>query len=142
MSSPTDFAIKTDVIIIGAGLTGLSLACQLTRYGIDFVIIEQGERVTPYSKAIGVHDRTIEIYEQLGLAQPAIEQGAIAGIVRLLVGGTVRGELNLSDIGAGMSPYPYLLILEQSKNEKLLYDYLQSHQKTVLWQTELQSFLQ
>ena len=142
MSSPNDSVIKTDVVIIGAGPTGLSLACQLTRYGVDFVMIEKSEGITPYSKAIGVHARTIEIYEQLGLAQPAIEQGAIAGAVRLLVGGTVRGELNLSDIGAGMSPYPYLLILEQSKNEKLLYDYLQSHQKTVLWQTELQSFSQ
>ena len=88
MSSPNDSVIKTDVVIIGAGPTGLSLACQLTRYGVDFVMIEKNKGVTPYSKAIGVHARTIEIYEQLSLAQPAIEQGTIAGAVRLLVGGT------------------------------------------------------
>jgi 2-polyprenyl-6-methoxyphenol hydroxylase-like FAD-dependent oxidoreductase len=45
--------IKTDVVIIGAGPTGLSLACQLIRYGVDFVIVEKNEGVTPYSKAIG-----------------------------------------------------------------------------------------
>lgn len=134
--------IKTDVVVIGAGPTGLSLACQLTRCGVDFVVIEKNEDLTPYSKAIGVHARTLEIYEQIGLAQKAVEQGTIAGNVRLLAGGTVRGELALSNIGAELSPYPYVLMLEQSKNEKLLYDYLQSQQKAVLWRTELQSVSQ
>src|SRR5919198_6369885 len=118
--------IKTDVVIIGAGPTGLSLACQFVRYGIDFVIVEKNEGVTPYSKAIGVHARTLEIYEQIGLAQKAVEQGAIAGKVRLLAGGEVRGEMDLSNIGEGLSPYPFVLVLEQSKNEQLLYEYLQS----------------
>ena len=53
--------IKTEVVIIGAGPTGLSLACQLVRYGVDFVIIDKNEGVTPYSKAIGVHARKLEI---------------------------------------------------------------------------------
>jgi 2-polyprenyl-6-methoxyphenol hydroxylase-like FAD-dependent oxidoreductase len=134
--------IKTDVVIIGAGPTGLSLACQFVRYGIDFVIIERNEGITPYSKAIGVHARTLEIYEQIGLAQKAIEQGAIAGKGRLLAGGEVRGELDFSNIGQGLSPYPYVLLLEQSKNEQLLYEYLKSRRKEVLWKTELESFLQ
>jgi 2-polyprenyl-6-methoxyphenol hydroxylase-like FAD-dependent oxidoreductase len=46
--------INTDLIIIGAGPTGLSLACQCIRYGIDFVVVEKNATVTPYSKAIGV----------------------------------------------------------------------------------------
>jgi 2-polyprenyl-6-methoxyphenol hydroxylase-like FAD-dependent oxidoreductase len=134
--------IKTDVVIIGAGPTGLSLACQLVRYGLDFVVIEKNEGITPYSKALGVHARTLEIYEQIGLARKAIEQGAIAGKGRLLVGGEVRGELDFSNIGQGMSPYPYVLLLEQSKNERLLHEYLQSRRREVLWKTELESFLQ
>ena len=134
--------IKTDVLIIGAGPTGLALACQFVRYGINFVIVETNESVTPYSKAIGVHARTLEIYEQIGLAQKAIEQGAIAGKVRMLAGGKVRSEMDLSNIGEGLSPYPYVLMLEQSKNEQLLYEYLQSRRKEVLWKTELESFSQ
>lgn len=134
--------IKTEVVIIGAGPTGLSLACQFIRYGIDFVIVEKNEGVTPYSKAIGVHARTLEIYEQIGLAQLAIQQGSIAERGRLLVGGEVRAELDFSNIGEGLSPYPYVLMLEQSKNEKLLYEYLQSQGKEVLWRTELESFSQ
>ncbi len=134
--------IKTDVIIVGAGPTGLSLACQFVRYGIDFVVIEKNEGVTPYSKAIGVQARTLEIFDQIDLAQKAVEQGTIAGKARLIINGQVRGELDLSHIGESLSPFPFVLMLEQSKTERLLYDYLQSHQKEVLWKTEVESFSQ
>src|SRR6266498_2049374 len=134
--------IKTDVIVVGAGPSGLSLACQLSRYGIDFVVIEKNEDLTPYSKALGVHARTLEIYEQMGLARKAVEQGSIAGKVRLLEKGEILGEVDLSNIGEGQSFYPYMLVLEQSENERLLYDYLQSLGHDVLWRTELESFSQ
>jgi len=65
--------MKTDVLIIEQVQPDWR-CCQLIRYGIDFVIIEQREGVTAYSKALGVHARTLEIYEQLGLAQQ-VEQG-------------------------------------------------------------------
>ena len=133
---------ETDVIIVGAGPTGLALACQLIRYGVDFVIVEKNEGVTPYSKALGVHARTLEIYEQLDLAKKALERGTITGKVRLLEKGEIVGEVNLSNIGEGMSPYPFMLVLEQSENERLLYDYLKAHGREVFWQTELESFSQ
>jgi 2-polyprenyl-6-methoxyphenol hydroxylase-like FAD-dependent oxidoreductase len=134
--------IKTHVVIVGAGPTGLSLACQFVRHGVDFVVVEKNEGVTPYSKAIGVQARTLEIYEQLGLADEAIAQGAIAGKGRFLVRGEVRGEVDFSNIGEGLSAYPFVLMLEQSKNERLLYEYLQNHQTEVLWNRELESFSQ
>src|ERR687891_168692 len=130
----------TDVLIVGAGPTGLSLACQLIRYGVDFLILEKKEGVTPYSKAIGVHARTLEIYEQMDLSRKALEQGTIAGKGRLLVDGEVRAEIDFSSIGEGLSPYPFVLMLEQSKNEQLLYEYLQRHGEDVQWQTELEDF--
>ncbi len=134
--------IRTDVIIVGAGPTGLSLGCQLIRFGVDFLIVEKNQSLTPYSKALGVHARTLEIYEQLDLAQKAVTLGTIAGKVRMLESGEIVGEVDLSNIGQGLSPYPYMLVLEQSKNEQLLYEYLQSHRQDALWQTELESFSQ
>lgn len=134
--------IKTDVIIVGAGPTGLSLACQLIRYGIDFVVIDKKEGVTPFSKALGVHARTLEIYEQLGLAREAVSKGTIAGKIRLLDKGEVVAEVDLSNIGEGLSPYPFMLVLEQSENERLLYEYLQTHDQDVLWKTELEGLSQ
>jgi 2-polyprenyl-6-methoxyphenol hydroxylase-like FAD-dependent oxidoreductase len=133
---------NADVIIVGAGPTGLSLACQLIRYGVDFVIIEKNEGITPFSKALGVHARTLEIYEQLNLAQKALEQGIIVGKVRMLESGKVVGEVDLSNIGEGLSAYPFMLVLEQSDNERLLYEYVRQHGRDVLWQHELESFSQ
>src|SRR4030095_3193646 len=132
---------STDVLIIGAGPTGLSLASQLVRYGVDFIILEKQESVTPYSKAIGVHARTLEIYEQIDLGRRAISEGAIAGKGRFLVDGQVRGEIDFSTVGEGLSPYPFVLLLEQSKNEQLLYEYLRAHGKEVHWKTELIDFM-
>src|ERR1044071_1636445 len=134
--------VNTDVIIIGAGPTGLSLACQLIRYGISFVVVEKNDTITRFSKAIGVQARTLEIYDQIGLAEPAIERGTIASRVRLVEGGEVRGEMHLANFGKGLSQYPYMLMLEQSKNEELLYKFVKSHGRDVLWKTELESFTQ
>src|SRR5215510_3068340 len=134
--------IKTDILIVGAGPTGLSLGCQLLRYGVDYIIVEKNEGITPYSKAIGVHARTLEIFDQIGLAQEAVARGTVAGAARLIIDGEIRGELRFSDVGKGMSPFPFVLMLEQSKTERLLYQYLQSHQRDVFWNTELVSFSQ
>src|SRR5262249_552992 len=134
--------LTTDVLIIGAGPTGLSLAGQLLRYGMDFIVVEKNEEITPYSKAIGVHARTLEIFDQIGLAKEAVARGTIAGRARLVIDGEVRGELLFSDVGKGMSPFPFVLMLEQSKTEQLLYEYLQHHHKGVLWKTEPENFSQ
>jgi len=132
--------MKTDVIIIGAGPTGLSLACQLIRYGIDFVIFDKKESTTPHSKAIGIQARTLEIYEQIGLAEQLIAKGAIAEKARLLVGGKMRGEVEFAEIGKGLSLYPYVLLVEQGRHEKILYDFIKSNGRDVLWNTELENF--
>jgi 2-polyprenyl-6-methoxyphenol hydroxylase-like FAD-dependent oxidoreductase len=132
--------MKTDVVIVGAGPTGLSLACQLIRYGIDFVIFDKKETTTPYSKAIGVQARTLEIYEQIDLAEVLIAEGAIAEKARLVVGGEVRGEIEFAEFGEGLSPYPFVLLVEQGRHEKILYDFIKANGRDVLWNTELESF--
>lgn len=133
---------ETDVLIVGAGPTGLSLGCQLIRYGIDFVLIDDKETTTPHSRAIGVQARTLEIYEQIGIAKELIALGKPAELVRLIEGGEVRGEAVLKDIGAGLSPYPYMLVVDQGRHEALLHKYITSNKREVDWQTHLDSFEQ
>jgi 2-polyprenyl-6-methoxyphenol hydroxylase-like FAD-dependent oxidoreductase len=134
--------LETDVLIVGAGPTGLALACQLIRYGVDFVIIDTKETTTPYSKAIGVQARTLEIYEQIYLAQKLVDQGQITKQVRLLEGGEARAMVELSSLGQGLSPYPYLLIVEQGKHEETIYKFIKANGRDVLWQTTLADFSQ
>jgi 2-polyprenyl-6-methoxyphenol hydroxylase-like FAD-dependent oxidoreductase len=134
--------MKTDVIIVGAGPTGLALGCQFIRYGIDFVILDKNEAILPYSRAIGVQARTLEIYQQIGLAQHAIERGAITKRACLIENGKTKARIELQAIGTGLSPFPFLLIFEQDKHEAMLQDYLAQHGKQVLRQTMLDSFTQ
>lgn len=134
--------MQTDVLIVGAGPTGLALACQLIRYAVDFTIIDKKETTTPHSKAIGVQARTLEVYEQIGLADKLIELGTITEQAKLFAGGKVRSQLNFANIGKGLSPYPFVLIVEQGKHETLLYNFIRSHEKGVRWQTELLHFSQ
>lgn len=129
--------IKTDVIIVGAGPTGLSLAVQLVRYGIDFVIFDKKTGVTDLSKALVVHARSLEIYEQVGLAQTAVSQGEQVQKGNIMQGGEIEACIDFSDFGGQLSPFPFMLVFEQSKNEQLLYDYLHQKGVTVRWQTEL-----
>ncbi|WP_338869200.1 FAD-dependent monooxygenase [Spirosoma sp. SC4-14] len=134
--------VKTDVLIVGAGPTGLTLAAQLIRYGINFIIIDQKDGVTNLSKALVVHARTLEIFDELGLAQQAVVNGEIAQEADFLINGRVGGKIDFGNMGQGLSPFPYMLIYEQSKTEQLLYDYLQKHGHEVQWGTKLTTLKQ
>ena len=100
------------------------------------------KNISDLSKAIAVQARTLEIYEQMGLASRAVEAGAIAHAANIVTNGEIRGTINLSDIGKDLSPFPFVLLLEQSKTEQLLFDYVERHGKTVHWQTTLEKVTQ
>lgn len=127
----------TPVLIAGAGPTGLMLALQLARHGADFRIVDGKSGPTRESRALGVQARTLELYEAVGIAEAAVAQGRATPAVNLYVGGRRVQRIPLTDAGRGTSPYPFLLILEQSRNEALLYAALRATGRDVEWQTAL-----
>jgi 2-polyprenyl-6-methoxyphenol hydroxylase-like FAD-dependent oxidoreductase len=133
---------RTQVIITGAGPTGLSLAAQLIRYGIDFVILEKNEETTPLSKAIAVQARTLEILQEMGLAEKAIQEGRITTALNLFYRARQRARASISGLGEGLSPFPYALSLEQCKTEKLFAGYLTQHGRKILWKSAFSRFEQ
>lgn len=133
---------KTQVVIIGAGPTGLSLAIQLQRQNIDFIILDKNKTTTTFSKALLLHAHTLEIFQELGLAEKAIEKGQITKGLNLLTNGKQRARINIGEMGEGQSQFAYILSLEQSKTEKLLYEYLQDKDKSVQWETSFKNFEQ
>ncbi|MGH1418692.1 MAG: FAD-dependent monooxygenase [Hyphomicrobiaceae bacterium] len=129
--------IKTPILIVGAGPTGLMLSAQLHRYATPHIIVDRKPGITQLSKALGVQARTLEQYHQLGIADAAIAEGFIARDVRLIVNGQIKATIQLGEIGRGLSPYPYLFILEQSHNEALLLDYIHSQNGQINWDSEV-----
>lgn len=129
---------KTPILIVGAGPTGLMLSAQLHRHGAAHTIIDRKDGVTPLSKALAVQARTLEQYRQLGIVDAALDEGFIGRNMRFIVNGRVKAKVVLGELGAGLSPYPYIFILEQSRNEKLLADFIASHAGSIDWSTELE----
>lgn len=129
--------VETDVLIVGTGPTGLMLACQLARRGVRPLIIDRHAGPARETRALGVQARTLEIYQQLGIARQAIELGKRANGANLWAEGRRTGRVPLGDAGAALSPYPYVLILGQDDNEKLLGERLNQLGVAVQWNTEL-----
>jgi 2-polyprenyl-6-methoxyphenol hydroxylase-like FAD-dependent oxidoreductase len=77
-----------EVLIIGAGPTGLMMACQLALRNIPFRIIDKNEDHTTQSRALVIHARSLEIFEQMGIAHEAVQQGKKAKAVNLFVSET------------------------------------------------------
>lgn len=132
----------TQVLIVGAGPTGLMAACQLARHGVDFLLVDRKARASVHSKALGVQARTLELFEQMDLAERTVEEGAPTRYVIPRAGGRELLRLNIGDIGKGLSPFPFLLILPQSRTERLLIDFLEERGHSVHWNTELIDFEQ
>src|ERR1700732_2265959 len=103
----------TDVLIVGAGPTGLVLALWLTRLGVRVRIIDKTAEPGTTSRALAVQARTLELYSQIGLAEAVVEGGRKAGAVNLWVAGKKVAHAVFADMGAGLSPFPYALIFPQ-----------------------------
>ena len=120
------------------------MACQLARFGIPFRIIEKNSGPTTQSRALAIQARSLEVFSQMGrdVARKAVKQGKIAKAVNYVVNGKVAQRISLEGYGRTLTPFPYLLILDQSKTEQLLIDYLNRYGHEVEWETELVSFTQ
>src|SRR6201994_1305508 len=77
-SSPPP-AMDAEVLIVGAGPTGLVLALWLTKLGVRFRIIEKEAALPRTSRAVVIHARTLEFYRQIGIDRPIVENGLRVG---------------------------------------------------------------
>lgn len=128
------------ILISGAGPTGLMMAAQLAILKMPFCIIDKNEDHTAQSRALVIHARSLEIFDQMGIAHEAIQQGEKARAVNLIANGKRKLRFSLEGIGTGLTDFPYLLILEQSKTEKVLNEFLAKYGKAVERKTELIAF--
>jgi 2-polyprenyl-6-methoxyphenol hydroxylase-like FAD-dependent oxidoreductase len=108
-----------DVLIVGAGPTGLALAAQLHAYGARFRIIDRHLDRARESRALAVQPRTLEALAPFGVSEELVRRGNPAVRLRMhLPGRTVR--VPLFDLGVADTPYPFLLFLSQAETESVL----------------------
>jgi 2-polyprenyl-6-methoxyphenol hydroxylase-like FAD-dependent oxidoreductase len=126
MASPaklSDLPDRTDVLVVGAGPAGLTMAVSLAQLGVDCVIIDRKPGVAAGSKAAAVQPRTLEYLHRVGVATPLVDDG-IRGD-----GFTAKdGDRTLlrASYGSLYSPYPYLLLVGQQQTEYRLEQRLQA----------------
>jgi 2-polyprenyl-6-methoxyphenol hydroxylase-like FAD-dependent oxidoreductase len=131
---------QTDVLIAGAGPTGLVLALCLTKQGVSVRIIDAAPGPGTTSRAMAVQARTLELYRQLDLADAVIAAGHKNPSISLWARGTRRAQVGFGTVGEALTPYPFVLIFPQDQHERLLLDRLQAVGVTVERDTELLDF--
>ena len=117
----------TDVLVIGAGPTGLTLACQLRRLGVDFRIVDKNPGPSATSKAIGLQYRVSEVLTWMGLFDRFLARGVTGTGVTFYAEGEQILHLRLDGLqgvsGAGAFE-PGSIVLPQSVTESLLIEAL------------------
>jgi 2-polyprenyl-6-methoxyphenol hydroxylase-like FAD-dependent oxidoreductase len=102
-----------DVIVVGAGPTGLTLACELAMRGISVRLVERRAETPNITRAFAVHARTLELLDCRGLADELLPQGVPIYEVAPVPGAVL-------DLRKLPSRYPMLLIAPQSATERVL----------------------
>src|SRR5438105_2296077 len=132
--------MNTEVLIVGAGPTGLVLALWLARLGTRVRIIDKTAEPGNTSRALAVQARTLELYRQLGLADAVVEAGLVFSAANLWARSTRAAHVELGTLGVGRSPYPFGLIYPQDGHERFLIERLEELNVRVERGTELIDF--
>ncbi|AUG78616.1 FAD-dependent oxidoreductase [Kitasatospora sp. MMS16-BH015] len=109
-----DQQLTADVVVVGAGPTGLLLAGDLAAAGLAVTVVEKRAVESNLTRAFAVHARTLELLDARGLAEDLIATGTALSSLRFFGG---RLDLRLGDLP---SRFPFVLITPQSNTERLL----------------------
>jgi 2-polyprenyl-6-methoxyphenol hydroxylase-like FAD-dependent oxidoreductase len=115
--------MNTDVLVVGAGPVGLTMAAELARYGVRVRILERAASATDKSKALVVWSRTLELLDRAGCSGAFVAAGHRVDAAQIIGGSKQIGRVAF---GAVDTPYPYALMLPQSETERLLGAHLQA----------------
>src|SRR5881396_1983815 len=116
----------TDVLIIGAGPTGLVLALWLARLGVRVRIVDKTAEPGTTSRALAVQARTLELHQQVGLADAVVARSRKITTINLWTNGKHVAHVVFGDMGRDLTPFPYALIYPQDEHERLLIDRLEA----------------
>ncbi len=112
-----------DVLIVGAGPTGLTLAAQLQTFGVTFRIVDRLLDRARESRALAIQARTLEILQGLGIAERLVSAGRTS--TRLMIHFEDRvAEAELGGFRVPDTRFPFILFLSQAETERIYDDHL------------------
>ncbi len=126
-----------DVLIIGAGPAGLTAAVEGIRHGLAVRIVDQNESRSIYSKALVVHSRSLEIFQDMGFAANVIGSGQKFHALNIHTGNGNVSRIVFDELNWKDADFPYWLSIPQSETERCMEDYLNELGGAVEWNTEL-----
>lgn len=109
-----------EVLVVGAGPTGLTAAIELFRHGVTCRVVDASEGPALESRALAVHSRTLEILEGMGALPTLLERGLRLHHMNVYAGGKRIVNIALDEIDWGDAPYPFILSIPQSETERVL----------------------
>jgi 2-polyprenyl-6-methoxyphenol hydroxylase-like FAD-dependent oxidoreductase len=130
---------RLDVLVVGAGPTGLTLAAQLQALGATCRIIDRQPDRVHESRALAIQPRTLEVLRGLGVTQELLARGNDAVWVELHGGGRAV-RIRLFGLGLDDTAYPFLLFVSQAETEQVLLDHLAAGGVRVERRVELVAF--
>jgi 2-polyprenyl-6-methoxyphenol hydroxylase-like FAD-dependent oxidoreductase len=125
---------ETDVVIVGAGPAGLTLACALAANGVDAVVVDKAERGANTSRAAVIHARTLEVLDRIGVTGELCRRGIV--VPRFVVRDRDRVLLRIP-FGGLPTKHPYTLMLPQNITEEVLGAELTARGGAVRWRHTL-----
>jgi 2-polyprenyl-6-methoxyphenol hydroxylase-like FAD-dependent oxidoreductase len=113
-------ASAVDVVVVGAGPTGLTAALELTWAGIKCRIVDQAQVRSDKSRALAVQARTLELLARHGIAQTLVKRGRTSHRIGLFVQKRLAADVEFHDIGIKDTAFPFILFVSQVETERVL----------------------
>ncbi|MGW7408187.1 FAD-dependent monooxygenase [Streptomyces sp. NPDC054833] len=122
-----------DVLIVGAGPTGLTAACEAIRHGLTVRIVDRNPSRSTFSKALVVHARTMEVFETMGVADQILAEGTRFAALNVHTRRRSPVRVDLLGLPWGDTAYPFWLSIPQYATERVLEAHLDQAGGKVEW---------
>ncbi|MCF3122179.1 FAD-dependent monooxygenase [Streptomyces arenae] len=114
--------LETEILVVGAGPTGLALGCDLARRGVRALVVERADGLFRGSRGKGLQPRTLEVFDDLGVIDAVLAAGGPAPVGMVWQDGERRGEHRMFDESepSPTAPYTGPWLLPQWRTQEIL----------------------
>ena len=132
----------TEVLIIGAGPTGLIMACHLLRYGVKFKILDKQKDRAQESRAFAIQAKSMEIFQNLGIAEEFLKLARSNMDFAFFINGKKQIEVKFNHFKQQNTPFPSVYFLPQAETERIFIELLEKQGVYIERQKKLITFSQ